>query len=259
MVIIILYKTNKLAKTQNFALYYGRGKAEILSRYDIAIVEPAGQSAEDIKRMRDSGTLVLAYLSVMEIADYAEEFRLLKKDDFLHINGTILRNEEYDTYMLDLRSLRWRQLLYQKVSKLSVLGYDGLFLDTIGDIENPAISSTIRDELIMAAVDILTEIKTNFSEQILVQNSGIEKLCLFTAGILDGICWENPPFGLKTNKSWIGKMLDRLEKMQQELNLKVLILIEEDSEINRISEAKKAQKRGFLFYQALKGYVEGIR
>lgn len=254
-----MHKTNKLADVNNYALYYGYGRAEQLSCYDIVVVDPAGQSVRDLKKMRDTGTLVLAYLSVMEIADYAEEFILLQKNDFLHINDNILKNKEYDTYLLDLRSPRWQQLLYQKAAKLRFLGYDGFFLDTIGDIENPVIPAAIRDQLFMAAVNILRKIRNDFSDQILVQNSGIDKVCLYTANLLDGICWENPPFGQNHHKIWMKAMLKRLEKMKHELNLKIFILVEDDAKTDTAKEAKRAQKRGFLFYKAVKGYTAGIR
>lgn len=248
-----------LEKANNFVLYYGHGKVEELSRYDIAIVEPAGQSTEGIKRMQDSDTLVLAYISVIEIAEYAADFRLLEAKDFLHANNTILRNGQYGTYLIDLRSYRWQRLLLQKINNLFSAGYDGLFLDTIGDIEDPMIPSTTKDELIIAAINFLKEIKGRYSDHILIQNNGLEKLCLYTASMLDGICWENPPVDRRDNKNWVKEINSRLQKLQKDLNTKVFILFEENMKIDAVKEEKQAKERGFLFYQAVKGYVENIR
>lgn len=248
-----------LEKANNFVLYYGHGRAEELSHYDIAIVEPAGQSTEDIKRMQDSNTMVLAYISVMEIAEHAADFKLLEEKDFLHTNNTILCNRLYGTYFIDLRSNRWQRILLQKINNLFSAGYDGLFIDTIGDIEDPMILSTTKDELIMAAINFLRKIRDSYSDHILIQNNGLEKLCLYTASILDGICWENPPVDRKDNKNWVKEINNRLQELQKDLNIKVFILFEEDMRIDISKEEKQAKERGFLFYQAVKGYVKDIR
>lgn len=254
-----LNRKQKLAAAQSYALYYGVGCAEDLAKFDVAIVEPAGQTTQSLKRMQESGTLVVAYLSIMEIADYAEEYRLLQRQDFLMKKNEIMKNEQYDTYIVDVRSPLWQEILVQKASGLLQKGYDGLFLDTIGDVENLAIPSDTRDELIMSVLGILRNIKKASSGHVLIQNSGLERLCLYTASLLDGICWENPPITTRENEAWVKTMQQRLKQLQKEHGLKVLMLFEDDMVIEVGEEKKKAEEQGFLFYQASKGYVTGVK
>jgi uncharacterized protein (TIGR01370 family) len=254
-----LNRKHKLENATNYALYYGVGREAELTCFDIVIVEPAGQSQESIKSMQETGSLVLAYLSFMEIAEYAEEFKLLERTDFLKDKDRFLRNEEFDTYVIDIRSLNWQQLLLQKVNTLFLLGYDGLFIDTIGDIENSSINSATREMLIDAAVNILKEIRQRYSERILIQNNGLEQLCSSTASIIDGLCWENPPFNKKECFAWIERITNHILMLKSLFKIKIFILLEENTEVDMVREEEKAKDLGLLFYEAVKGYVDGVK
>jgi uncharacterized protein (TIGR01370 family) len=243
----------------DYALYYGLGRYEELSCFDIAIVEPAGQSKESVKAMQQAGALVLAYVSFMEVAEYAEEFKLLDKSHFLKEKDIILRNVEYDTYLIDIRSLAWQQLLLKKIDNLAVLGYDGFFLDTIGDVENSTINSQTRVELIAAAINILKYIRYRYPEYILIQNNGLEQLCSSTASLIDGVCWENPPFNKKECSAWIERITNHLQMLQSLFRIRVFMLLEENEKIDMVRVEKKAREQGFLFYEAVKGYVGGVK
>jgi len=251
-----LLRKKKLAKATNYRLYYGYGQEEELARYDLAIVEQAGQTPNSLKKIKESDTLVLAYLSVMEIAVSAPEFQQLKKADFLEDGKEQYINKEYGTYLVDLRSPSWKRLLFRKIENLFSDGYDGLFLDTIGDVEFPDIPSYLRDIQIIAAVQLLQEIRKRFPEHLLLQNNGLEKLCLYTGSILDGICWENPPFARRESQAWVNGIINRLHYLQAGFGLKVLILIEGKQDKKVVCAAQEiALEKGFLFYQAVDGYA----
>ncbi|OPY58607.1 MAG: hypothetical protein A4E55_00788 [Pelotomaculum sp. PtaU1.Bin035] len=257
-------------KAKNYALYYGTGKEEKLAAFDVVIVEPSVYNEDSLKRIKDSGTLVLAYLSVMELRPAAPEIRLLKDADFLNIAGRQLINEEYGNYLLDLRSNRWRGLLSHRAGSLMEnSGYDGLFLDTIGDIESVSIASKVRDSLMMAAVNIISQLKNNFPNSILIQNCGLEILCTLTSRLINGICWENPPLAKKTSRQWVNAVTSRLTHLRDRHGLKILLLVEENREtysdtgdFNMDSYFQAARKiavsNGFLLYRAPFCYVGGV-
>ncbi|MCR4440810.1 MAG: endo alpha-1,4 polygalactosaminidase [Peptococcaceae bacterium] len=246
------------AGIRNFALYYGRGRAEELARFDLAVVEPSGQAQASLKTMREAGTLVLAYLSAIEISPGAGEFEALQKEDFLSAGGGVpLINGIYGNRMADLRSERWNRLLRRKASSLLSSGYDGLFLDTIGNVEHPALSPECRDGLIMAAVNLLKEFREEYEGHVFVQNNGLERLCLYTARLVDGICWENPPFAETKSKAWLEAVMNRLKALQEKAGLKVLLLMEGKQPGERLRLAKKAAaENGFLFYRAPEDYLD---
>lgn len=260
----------KFAAAKNYALYYGVGREEELSRFDVVIVEPAGQSGTSVRKMQDSGTLVLAYLSVMEIHPSTPEMKLLKSSDILIQDGCPLMNQEYGNYLVDLRSNRWVGLLLHRAGRLIThLGYDGLFLDTIGDVESSDYGSDLRDSLLLAAANIVRQLRAVFPGEIIVQNCGLEKLCSLTSGFINGICWENPPFEIEASRPWIKAIVARLENLRESYGLKILLLLENSNEIGlRNSEVADginfqlareiAISKKFLLYMAPLRYVNGV-
>lgn len=266
-------KMNKLAFFQaarNYALYYGAGNEDKLSVFDVAIVEPAGQQAASLQKIKDSGTLVLAYLSVVELNPAAPEVKLFRDTDFLNVAGQPLMNEAYGNYLMDLRSNRWQGLLRHKAGSLiEHSGYDGLFLDTIGDIESERITPESRDALIMAAVNMISRFRSSFPGAILVQNCGLEKLCNLTASMINGICWENPPLGEITAAPWVRAVTRRLVHLKERHGLKIMLLVEENGAArapagdgNLDGRCRTARiiagRHGFLLYRAPLGYVRDV-
>lgn len=244
----------------NYALYYGAGQSERLSGYDVAVVEPAGQTADGLRQLRQAGTLVFAYVSIVEIASYHAQFGLLRESDFLRLDGKPLTNETFGTYMLDLMSERWRGLLHHHIGRLLLGdGYDGLFLDTIGNVEMHALPHALRERQLSAAADLVHHLKRWFPEHLLIQNNGLERLCLHTADAIDGICWENPPFHRPESTEWVDAITARLQEMAERKGLKVFLLLEEgQAEWEKREKAARAlsERHRFLLYRAPVNYVQ---
>jgi len=254
---------------QNYAVYYGSGMTEELSQFDLVIVEPEGQSEASVRLMQQSGALVLAYLSVMEIPPAAPEVKFFRRTDFLSKEGCLMTNPVYGNLLADLRSKRWMGLLFQKAGRLVTQGgYDGLFLDTIGNVEDKGIPGNLRDLQLMAAVDIVREMRKRFPLHIIVQNSGLEKLCMFTSAYINGICWENPPLTEKIRKPYTEAIVNRLAGLRKQYGIKILMLSEDKEpagncickvEPDSFRYARELiEQRGFLWYRAPYNYVSGI-
>lgn len=252
-----MIQRERLKEARDFAVYYGSGLSDTLKAYDIAIIEPAGHDETDLRAMQEAGTLVLAYLSVMEINHDMPEFRLLRNEDFLEIDGERVINKEYGNFLLDLSSRRWINLLVQKAVRLmGKAGYDGLFLDTIGDVEEPGWPGPVRDAQLLAAVNVVSELRQLWPHHILVQNCGLERLVSLTAGLVDGVCWENPPL-LASAVSWVETVAARLAGLRQEFGLQTLVLAEALDRNGALNTAARriAADHGFLFYQAPRNYL----
>jgi hypothetical protein len=258
----------RFAAVKNYALYYGAGREDELAGFDLAVVEPSGQNDMSLREIKNAGALVLAYLSVMEISPDAPEIKLLKGGDFISAEGRPLTNEEYGNYLVDLRSRRWTGLLMHKAGSLITRsGYDGLFLDTIGNVE--AVDVQYKEELFTAAVNIVRQLRYFYPDFILVQNWGLNRLCYLTAGYINGICWENPPFAILSCRPWTESVIRRLEKLKNEYSIKVLLLLEEKGEgCSGAGRAetddgyrlarKIAERRGFILYRAPYRYIGAV-
>jgi hypothetical protein len=253
-------RRQRFQQAGSYALYYGQGEEERLSRYQIAIVEPLGQTMETVRRLQAAGTLVVAYVSVVEVADYDESFHLLTNEDFiLDKDDRPLRNEAFNTYMMDLRSVKWLGLLHHRIgSKLLRNGYDGVFLDTIGNVEMEYPRIPQRHEQIAAAAQFVRRLRELFPEHIIIQNNGLNELCMQTAPWIDGLCWENPDFVNPRSVAWANAVAERIGLLSETYGLRVLLLSERGEGIRqRMAQLTQqiALSRGFLWYEAAPQYL----
>jgi hypothetical protein len=246
----------RLVAAQSYALYYGSGKAEELSRFDVAIVEPAGQQETDVALMKANGTLVLAYVSVTEVAGYDPLFPLLEPSDWLlDVAGKPLRNDVFNTSLVDLRSSRWQSLLLHRIgSFLTRSGYDGVFLDTIGNTES-------FGHQVEAAAALVERMRRMHPDAVLVQNNGLNSLCMETKCWIDGVCWENPSFADSEAAAWNKAVVTRLQVLMESNDIAILLLLEtgkaEHNSNMRLAE-RIAADNGFLLYGAPSEYVGGV-
>ncbi len=253
-------RRERFQEARNYSVYYGQGNGHKLSRYDIAIVEPSAQSVDDIRVMKESNTLIIAYVTVMELGSFHSMYSMLDEDDFLKVNGKRVYKEAFDTYILNLQSKRWQGLLHHHVGNLLLNeGYDGIFMDTIGDVEGYFLPPVERNIQINQATHIVKRFRESFQNHLIVQNNGLEQLCVKTAPYLDGICWENPPFSQKESEDWCYNVLDRVIRMKREHSVKALFLNDQHEIKLRpsagIISQSIADKHEFLYYEAQEHYM----
>lgn len=249
---------NKIHHIKNFAVYYGMGKENELSKYDLVIVEPLGQNENTINFLKQNNTIVIAYVSFLEVHKMCPGYDLLKKEDFLMKNENYVINQEYNTRLVDLSSKRWASILIHHIGNLHKnLMYDGIFIDTLGDIEYFSLSSETKALLINAALQILNEIKILFPNLIIVQNNGLKYIYLVTGNYIDGICLENPVLLKEKNK--LEHTKDKLYDLKQS-GITVFLLSNEKSLINYDKKIilnsleNMAVENNFLYYNSVYGY-----
>ena len=248
---------SRFKEIYNYALYYGHGELEKLAQFQAAIVEPAAYQAADIAYLKSRNTLVIAYLSVMEMPPYDNTFQLLQPEDFIVDNGQYLKQEAYETYLLNVNSKHWRSLLFYKAGRLLLKeGYDGIFLDTIGDVENPKLPNPSL--YIQGAVEIVKELRAKFPEAILIQNNGLEIICTHTAPYLDGLVWENAPVGVAQSRVWVDRISEKINQLRDQYSLRILLLYEDAERSNRVTWAKRRRlvdTNEYLIYTGLQHYL----
>ena len=210
---------------RNFAVHYGRNQIPALRQFDLAIIEPSAHDATDIDVLQSNNTLVLAYVTVMEVGPHHPQWTQLTEDDFIKADGQVLMQSAYGTSILDLTSTRWRGMLFHTVGELMMRRrYDGIFLDTIGDVEMPSVTNPTAQ--MTGAVDIVRTLRNWFPDAIMVQNNGLELLVLDTAPYIDGLVCENPPLHLKSADAWNQRIGERLHELEQQYGLKTLLLFD---------------------------------
>lgn len=237
---------HRLGSVRSYALYYGFGGEEILSQYDLAIVDPGGHDADGLRRLKAKGTLALAYISILEVNRRESG---APPHNVLRLKGQPMAKEEFDNWVLDPRSPLTSQRLLGLAEELWHRGYDGLFLDTIGDVEDRRFAPGEASELVVAASRLVRELHFTLPEAILVQNWGLHRLLPLTATWVDGVCWEEFPYKQVGPVPAVHSGIRTLQAYQDETRLRVLALnqaMANDGE--REAAASAAERCNFLWY-----------
>ncbi|WP_416828372.1 hypothetical protein [Ectobacillus polymachus] len=248
------FRKDRLLLAKNYCLYDGTGNIEELARYDVMIVEPKMLRIGEVKQVKARNTVVLTYLSVAMVHPTEAIFQELSAEDFLFVEGKPVINERFGTYLVNLQSKKWVDYVLKEVHRhLLVLDSDGLFFDTLGDLELTTIPLSLRDKQLEAAGNLLSVLKLLYPQYVIIQNNGLKRVCLHTAPYIDGICWENPSLSVPDDKESVEAITHRLRALGKQYELKIFLLLEENTEKspNPYTAAKKfAREQNFLLYYA---------
>ncbi|MEW5865686.1 MAG: putative glycoside hydrolase [Bacillota bacterium] len=255
----------RMAAARNFALYYGSESLEALAGFDLVILEPDACFEADIQGLRASGALVCGYLSVLEV-DGLVGLRQIQPTDYLMFGGERKRNPRSSNWVMDPRSEHWVQVVLQRAERQILgKGCDGIFLDTIGDVEDPDLPKSLAAQLIPASALLVRRIREHFPNALLIQNWGLDFLYRLTVPYLDGLCWENFPLKWPEDP-WSLSKLGELERVSRKTGARVLLLAQANGLMSTGSSAwedaeetqLKAARYGFLFYAAPGSYTTGV-
>lgn len=248
---------------RDFVVYYGQGPLPGLERYDVAVLEPRGWTRQALMDLRRTGVRVLAYLSVLEVAEWELASTGLAAGDLLRIDGQPWQRPQFDTVVVDPRSERWRRHLEGRTADLVAAGWDGLFVDGLGDLEDPLVRGQLA-WLLPAAATLMAALGAHSAGRLVVMNNGIWSILPWVAAYLDAVCWEVDEAPTAVGDAHIGAALDRLagEAVRHGLGRWLLSVVPEgapDGERRRAAFTAFATSMGFLSYVAPCDYAQGIR
>lgn len=156
--------TNAVVQLQN----YQDDRLDALARagFDLAVIDLArdgGSSyftADEISRLKRSGTKVLAYFELGSIEDFRPDFASLRKHD-----GDLFLNEwpswpgEYFTRYWDPRW--WSLVIKPRIDRALDAGFDGVFLDTplaYEELDLSLVPGETRTSLARKMVDLIVRL-----------------------------------------------------------------------------------------------------
>ncbi len=247
---------------RSFVVYYGYGPLPEITAYDIAILEPAGWTDEDLRELGRRGVERIAYLSALEATRETLRAVGVGERELVRVGSGPWHRAAFDTYVVDPRSARWRAHVVQEARRLVAQGWDGVFLDSLGDVEDEAVSAQTA-WLVPAAADLVRQVREAARDKLLVQNNGIFLLLPLVAKLLDGICWEGAFDPQALEGPWLRMVLEQLVGVVREEGVVPMLLSEipEDADsAGRLTALRELGRRyGFLTYAAPLNYAQGIR
>ncbi|TCI63284.1 hypothetical protein EVJ21_07195 [Exiguobacterium sp. SH0S2] len=248
---------NPLDGVKNYQVYYGHPTETIIKdmqNYDLVIIEPLHYTKAQVEQIKSRGTKVLGYISVMEVATWNTGLMSkLQSGDFFTRNGQRVHYPEWDSYLTNIASPHFQGLLLTEIqNQVIAKGIDGVFMDTVGDIDNehlnnPTVLKQQRDGL----VNFLKEARARYGNIAMVQNWGFDTLETSTAPYVDGIMWES--FNADTIKSdaWSQNMIKKLQAVDTKHSVKTLtISTRQSAESHKLAADSK-----FIHFHEADAYV----
>jgi len=145
--------SHSIPNVDNYTAYYGAGRVNDLSKYDLVILQQGMHTAEEIAQIKENGTKVLFYVSLGEDAlrslqpgdgsgpvcsgvpmngGYASYY-LDGAGETCDCDGIPDRNMTWGGYYINTCSTEWQDHVIDTLIKSAIdNGADGVFMDTIG-------------------------------------------------------------------------------------------------------------------------------
>lgn len=240
---------NPLTNVKNYKIYYGEvndSEAEQLGNYDMAILEPHQVNKEHVSKIKETGTLTFGYISIMELQNWDKKFvSKVKESDYLLDNAEKIYIDKWDTYLMDITSTRYQQLLINEIEEEIIQKkFDGIFLDTVGDIDDFYHDNEEMSAHLRAGYHVLLQtITQKYPDMLLIQNWGFPTLKTISKDYVDGIMWEDFNKKQLTNSQWGQKWVKYLQKLQQKENLAVFTVVHDKN------SAKYSEEQGFIPFE----------
>lgn len=240
---------NPLLDVNSYKIYYGEiddSQAKQLSNYDMVVIEPHETTTEHVSEIKESGTIALGYISIMELQTWDEEFvEKVKDTDYLLDDGEKVYVEDWDTYLMDITNPHYQQLLLDEIEEEIIeKQFDGILLDTVGDIDDfyhddEEMASYLRN----GYVELLQSISEKHSDLLLLQNWGFETLETSSKDYVDAIMWEDFDKNSLKNSKWGQDWIQYFQTLESEENIAVFTVTPDTKSF------KYSKKYGFVPYK----------
>lgn len=247
--------SHPLSNVQSYKIYYDSPTEAVLNKmqaYDAVMIEPVFYTKSQIETIQQSGTLVYGYINTMEADNWNTALiSQLEESDFFHRDGERVYYPEWDSYLTDITSDHYQQVLLAEIEKqVADKGLDGVFLDTVGNIDNEHCGSDVLDDQRAGMAVFLQEIRRQYPSLSLIQNWGFGTLSTTTYPYVDGIMWENYNYSSVAKDQWSLDRMQDLKQLRQETGLEILtVSFSQKSKSQRLAES-----HGFIHYHESSHY-----
>jgi hypothetical protein len=238
-----------LSRVSDYKIYYGEANDDIVEKlgsYDLAIIEPHEFTKDQITKLNETETITLGYISIMELENWNEGFvEKVQETDYYYSNNEKIYIDKWDTYLMDISNPHYRQIILEEIQEeILSKGFDGIFLDTAGDIDDfflkkPKDLQKLRN----GYVTLLKDIKKQNKQLILLQNWGFDTYKNASNPYIDGVLWENFSKSRNQHDKWSQNWIKYFNAEQKKGKLAVFTVSPDDS------GKSYSEKIGFVSYK----------
>jgi uncharacterized protein (TIGR01370 family) len=192
------------------------------TRYNLVVVEPSSYNKSQVTALKNTGAMVLAYLSVGEVGPYRYYFNKMKKRGFLG------KNRNWNAYYINLAdSVTYNLFFTTIIPKIMKKDFDGLFLDTVDDVA----PYTSRSNLQPYMAKLIKQMRTNYPDAMIVQNDGLfllDKTSKIVSAVLkEDIAthynFDKKSYRLRDSKSY-NKIVQKINKLSKKYHMPFLLV-----------------------------------
>lgn len=228
----------------NVFFCYGKIDPIEIKGYDYVILESKHFNASDIKKAKKLNGKVLAYISLGEVNSQARLFNQLK-------DITLGKNENWDSYYLDLKNDSINQVLFTEIDRILSDGYDGLFLDNIDNFTSFGFQKDQKSEV----VGFIEKLNAKYPQHFILQNAGIE-LIDATHDFIDGVVVESvasnytfsdSSYKLRDEKEY-NDYIKKLNQLRRKYKFPIILVEYADSLALYNDIQKRISKTSFLYF-----------
>ncbi len=220
---------------------YGKLKPSNIKDYNYVIIESNHYNEPDIKQIKKQNKRVYAYISLGEVNAHSRLYKELK-------NNTLGKNNNWNSYYLDLKSQKTKEILLSAIKGIFDKGFDGLFLDNVDNFSSYGPQANQSEDLIQ----LISQIKSKFPKKTLIQNSGYELLpktstyieTILFESVATNYLFEHKKYQLRTQKEY-ETYLKRLNSIKENYAIPILLLEYANSKKLQIQVVKRLAATNF--------------
>ena len=249
-------RVNPVKDVETFKFYYSEGSSDIaqkMKQQDLVVIEPLAMEKKYIEEAQQSGTLIYGYINSMEADNWnVNLMNKFKEEDFFHDkNGERRYIEQWDAYLMDITSEHYQDVMINEIQEQIVnKGLDGVFLDTVGDIED----YHYRELEVMksqqeAMKKFMERIKEEFPGISIGQNWGFDTLENYTGQYVDFMLWENFSASNVKNDEWTQEKVEQVKRVKAQHGTEIFVIsFKEKTETEKV-----AKENGFKIHHNSRG------
>ena len=219
--VVVRVQSKLLHKIENFVVYYGSDKIDVISKFDLAILSPL-LSKNNIRKLNDQGVITIGYISLTTIGGWEPWVKNVTKDIIIG------RYSQWGENIINVSSTKWHKIVLEvAIPYILDKGFRGVFLDNLDMVDRyPWMKNGI--------INLVKTIRQEYPNVIIIVNRGftiIDSIAPYIDAVLFECFGTYYDFSSKKYLKWSGgdyewmiNIAQHLRELSERYGLLVLAL-----------------------------------